>query len=265
MTRSAPVTSNPVVADGSSGPRVDPPRRQDKSQRRLLVALVVAVVVASLFAYLAVRFREENSTASLRVTGIPSDVPTALANLMGLSPVPNRQAPDFTLTDQNGRALSLTAFRGTAVVLEFMDPHCTDICPIVSQEFIDAYRDLGADKSHVAFVAVNVNQYHAGIADMAAYSHEQRLDSLPSWHFFTGSTDALREVWQAYGVQVEAPNPNADIVHTSVVYFIDTQGRMRYLAVPVDDHTPSGTAYLPASPLAQWGQGIALVSGRLSR
>ena len=33
--------------------------------------------------------------------------------------------------------------RGHAVVLEFMDPHCTDVCPLVSAEFIDAYHDLG--------------------------------------------------------------------------------------------------------------------------
>jgi protein SCO1 len=264
MARPVSVSSTQVVADPPSGPSADPPDRHDKSLRRLVVALGIGVVVASLFVYLAVRFREQQSATALRVTGIPSTVPTALADLMGLSPVPNRTAPDFTLTDQNGQSMSLTGFRGKAVVLEFMDPHCTDICPIVSQEFVDAYHDLGADASHVAFLAVNVNQYYAGVGDMAAYSHEHGLGSIPSWHFLTGSTDALRAVWQAYGVQVEAPNPNADIVHTSVVYFIDPKGQMRYLGVPMDDHTPSGTAYLPASPLAQWGQGIALVSGRLS-
>jgi peroxiredoxin len=46
---------------------------------------------------------------------------------MGLSPVPARPAPGFTLTDQDGRTMSLSSFRGRAVVLEFMDPHCTDI------------------------------------------------------------------------------------------------------------------------------------------
>lgn len=62
---------------------------------------------------------------------------------MQLSPVPVTRAPGFTLTDQDGQAMSLASLRGRAVVLEFMDPHCTDICPIVSREFIDAYRDLG--------------------------------------------------------------------------------------------------------------------------
>ena len=43
-----------------------------------------------------------------------------------------------------------------------MDPHCADICPIVSQEFLAAYRDLGAAASHAVFVAVNVNAYYPG-------------------------------------------------------------------------------------------------------
>jgi cytochrome oxidase Cu insertion factor (SCO1/SenC/PrrC family) len=52
--------------------------------------------------------------------------------------------------DQNGHRLSLASFRGRAVVLEFMDPHCVDICPIVSQEFVDAYDDLGKAATGVA-------------------------------------------------------------------------------------------------------------------
>ena len=44
---------------------------------------------------------------------------------MALSPVPARAAPGFTLTDQDGHVLPLSALRGRVVVLEFMDPHCT--------------------------------------------------------------------------------------------------------------------------------------------
>jgi hypothetical protein len=55
---------------------------------------------------------------------------------MGLAPVPARPAPGFTLADQDGRTMPLSGWRGKVVVLEFMDPHCTDICPLVSQEFV---------------------------------------------------------------------------------------------------------------------------------
>ena len=154
--------------------------------------------------------------------------------------------------------------RYRVVVLEFMDPHCTDICPIVSQEFIDAYRDLGRLASRVVFIAVNVNQYHLRVADVAAFSREQQLTRIPAWHFLTGPYPSLRTVWQAYDVAVQAPSPNADIVHTSAMYFIDPRGRERYLASPMADHTSAGSSYLPADQLTTWGQGIAQVARQLA-
>jgi cytochrome oxidase Cu insertion factor (SCO1/SenC/PrrC family) len=200
-----------------------------------------------------------------RPTGIPASVSDAQINLMGLSPVPVRPAPGFTLTDQDGRTLSMASLRGKVVVLEFMDPHCTDICPIVSQEYVDAYRDLGPLAGKVVFAAVNVNQYHAGVADMMAYSREQRLTAIPSWHFFTGPVPDLRKVWDGYEISVQAPSPDADIVHTSAVYFIDPAGRERFVAAPMADHTSSGASYLPAGQITTWGQGIAQVARTLAR
>jgi protein SCO1 len=201
--------------------------------------------------------------AALSIT--TSTVAAGLANLMGLSPVPARLAPGFKLTDQDGRSLPLPRFRGKVVVLEFMDPHCTDICPIVSQEFIDAYHDLGHAAGDVVFAAVNVNLYHARVLDVRAFSAEHQLTTIPGWHFFTGPPAALRAVWRDYGIQVLAPSPDADVVHTSTIYFIAPDGTERYVAAPMDDKTQNGTAYLPSGQLADWGRGIALVARDLTR
>ena len=227
-------------------------------------AVVAVLVLAASAGYAVIRIRQhQESTAGQRASGIPASVSTSLSNLMQLSPVPVRGAPGFTLTDQGGRTVSLAGLRGRAVVLEFMDPHCTDICPIVSQEFIDAYRDLGAKAAQVVFVAVNVNRYHLRVADVAAFSSEQRLTQLPSWHFLTGSYPSLAAVWQDYEITVDAPGPDADVIHSSQMYFIDPQGRERFVADPMVDHTASGSSYLPAGQLASWGQGIALVARQL--
>ena len=232
--------------------------------RSLMIAMGILVVVAGVFVY-AANVHRENTNTLIRVSGIPSSVSTPLASLMALSPVPAKPAPAFTLVDQNGHTLSLSSFRGRAVVLEFMDTHCTDICPIVSQEFIDAYHDLGAAAKQVVFVAINVNRYHARVADVAAFSREHQLNSIPSWHFFTGSVATLSSVWKRYGIVVQAPSPNADIIHSSFVFFIDPNGNERYLANPMDYHTSTGVAYLPTGQLTSWGQGIALVARSLIR
>jgi cytochrome oxidase Cu insertion factor (SCO1/SenC/PrrC family) len=217
--------------------------------------------MAGLLTYLVVRHRD--SLAGIRPTGIPASISTSLADLMQLSPVPATPAPGFTLTDQHGHAMSLASFRGRAVVLEFMDPHCVDICPLVSQEFIDAYRDLGRSASRAVFIAVNVNPYHLGVADVAAYSREHQLAAIPSWHFFTGPLASLRSVWSAYNIEVQARGPAVDVIHTSAVFFVDPSGRERYVASPMAGYTASGKAYLPAGLLTEWGQGIAQVARTL--
>lgn len=249
-----------------------PPAPAAKGWRRLphpfvTLGVVAVVVVAALAtsAYALARHANSSSAASFRPAGVPSYVSTKLASLMELDSLPHTPAPGFTLTDQHGRTMSLSDFRGKVVVLEFMDPHCTDICPIVSQEFVSAYHDLGAARGKVVFAAVNVNQYYESVSTVAAFSHEHQLTSIPDWHFFTGATPKLKAAWDHYKISVEAPNPNGDIVHTSAVYFINQQGKEVYLAAPQVDHTKSGAAYLPADQITSWGHGIALLARHLAK
>ena len=225
------------------------------------MAIVVTALVAGLFVILANRNSgQSNSTGQIRASGLPASISTPLANLMALSPIPHTKAHDFTLTDQHGRSLSLTSFKGRAVVLDFMDPHCIDICPIVSQELIDAYNDLGTLSNRVVFLAVNVNRFHTSVAAVRTFTDEHSLSAIPSWHFLTGTPNMLKSIWANYGVTVVAPSPTADIVHSSFIFFINQRGQEQYLANPTDLHTASHKAYLPADSLTEWGRGIALVT-----
>lgn len=241
-------------------------RRQPNLKVAVIAAIVVTVLVAGLFVILATRNGDRaNSPGPIRVSGIPTTISTPLANLMALSPIPKTKARPFTLTDQSGHPISLASLKGRAVVLDFMDPHCTDICPIISQELIDAYKDLGTHASHVVFLAVNVNRFHTSVAAMKTFTDEHSLNTIPTWHFLTGSPALLKSIWANYGVSVFASSPTAEVIHSSIIFFIDATGRERYLANPTDLHTAGGKAYLPAEPLAEWGKGIAMVVDSLGR
>jgi cytochrome oxidase Cu insertion factor (SCO1/SenC/PrrC family) len=233
-----------------------------RSSLYLIASLSVLLILAAAFAiWMHVRASSEaGPDGNLRASRLTANVSTSLSNTMGLSPTPNEKAPGFTLVDQGGRTVSLASFRGKAVVLEFMDPHCTDICPLVSEEFVDAYHDLGRKAGSVVFAAVNVNPYHTSVNSVAAFSRGHSLDSIPDWHFLTGPVAVLRPIWSKYGVYVEAPNPNSDVIHTSLVYFIGPNGHLRYIADPTDDHTKQGVAFLPPIQLKAWGTGIATVA-----
>jgi len=244
--------------------RPSPPARRGRALTFAVAAAGVLVLAAAAVLVIAVRHHQQPAAAQLRPSGIPASVPTRLANLMGLSPVPAMPAPGFTLTDQRGHRLALSGFRGRAVVLTFLDTRCASICPLVSDEFAAAGQDLGPLAGKVVFAAVNVNPYHAAERDVAEFSAQHQLTSIPGWHFFTGPVPQLRAVWHAYQIEVQPRGPGRDTIHTSAVYFIDPHGRERYLAAPMASYTKAGIAYLPAGQIAAWGRGIALVAKSLT-
>jgi cytochrome oxidase Cu insertion factor (SCO1/SenC/PrrC family) len=222
------------------------------------VALVIISAVAAVTATVMMTVRQHDLATSAGTR--PAGIPAGIVSLMGLSPVPADPAPGFMLTDQDGHMLSLSGFRGKAVVLEFMDSRCTGSCPLVSREFLDAYHDLGRTESRVVFVAVNVNQRDNQVADVLACSRAHELTAIPDWYFFTGPAGALQAVWREYGITVTAADPHGELVHTSAVYFIGPDGTERYIATPAADHTSGGAAYLPPGQVSGWGQGIAQVA-----
>jgi protein SCO1 len=176
----------------------------------------------------------------------------SLVNLTNLTSMPGAAAPTFTLTDQRGRSISMAAQRGKVVVFESMDPECTLECPIMAQEFVDAARELGTRGSQVVFLGINVNQYHASTADVLSFSRRHHLDQLANWHFLTGSAAQLREVWHAYAIAVQ-PSRTGDVTHSDLMYFIDREGREKWVAAP-----NYNKAAIPS-----WGAAIASVSAHL--
>lgn len=196
-----------------------------------------------------------------------------MADFMGLSPLPHTRPASFTaqgratpgpgLVDQNGRRIHLSQFRGKAVVLEFMDPLCVDICPLLSQEIVLANRDLGPKAKDVVFLAVNVNSAHNSVAAVRAFTEEHGLASLPNWHFLTGPVQALQPVWANYGIDVQISPTTGAVVHSDQMYFIGPKGYERYEAAPNATILPNGTAVLPPASLARWGRGIANYAGSL--
>lgn len=234
---------------------------------RWVVVGVVVVLVAAVAATVVLRPRApRTSLASIRVSGIPSNVPTSLAAEMSLQPDEGGRlsAPNFTLTDQHGTTLSLASFRGHPVVLTFMDPHCVTMCPIIAQEFIDAARVLARTDPGVVFLAVNVNRHALGVATVDAFTTEHQLNTIPTWHFFTGTLATLTHIWHQYGIEVATRIRHGQwtVVHTTIDYFIGPNGKERYIAAPNADYHATAThrAYLPAATSAAWGRGIALVA-----
>ena len=139
----------------------------------------------------------------------------------------NYQASDFSLTDQNGRAVTLASLRGKVVLLGFLDPVCTSDCPLMGQEFRQAGQLLAADTSHVELVAVNYNPLDTQVGYLQAFDRQEGLNTIRNWLYLTGTSTQLQQVWHAYGLPVEILPAGSMIGHGDYAFVIDQNGHVR--------------------------------------
>jgi len=158
-------------------------------------------------------------------------------------------APDFTLSDQFGKPVSLHSFRGKVVILAFNDSECTTVCPLTTSAMLQAKAMLGKAGSQVQLLGVDANPHAISLENVWSYSELHGM--LHDWHFLTGSLPQLKRVWKQYAVQaaVEA----GEITHTPALFVIDPQGRKAKVYV----------TQMSYSSIGQLGQLLASEASRL--
>jgi cytochrome oxidase Cu insertion factor (SCO1/SenC/PrrC family) len=129
-------------------------------------------------------------------------------------------APDFTLLDQAGASVSLSALRGQVVLLTFMDPQCTNLCPIVGQEISAVEAALPATvKPVLLVVSVAPNRSAADVGKFTSHVTWHQ-----GWHWLLGDQAQLQAVWVTYHISVQ-PSPT-DVAHDETLFVIDPRGRI---------------------------------------
>jgi protein SCO1/2 len=137
-------------------------------------------------------------------------------------------APDFRLTDQNGRAVSLADLRGRVVVLTFLYTHCPDECPLIAEKLHATAGQMGDAMSKVSFVAVSVDPANDTPAAIQAFLRQHQVEGQLT--FLNGSPDQLTPVWAAYYIAARAnaeTASSASVLHSTRVIVIDQAGAER--------------------------------------
>jgi len=167
-------------------------------------------------------------------------------------------AAAFDLTDQHGRQVSLASLRGRVVLLTFLDPVCTNDCPLLAQEFRAADQVLGSQASKVALVAIVANPLYRSLAYTQAFDQEEQLTGLPNWYYLTGSLQQLSRAWKDYYVTAEVEGPGSMVLHPDVAYVIDARGGLR---AELNLDPGPGTASSESSFAAELAQAAEHVMG----
>lgn len=144
-------------------------------------------------------------------------------------------APEFTLTDQNGKRLSLGELRGKVVAVTFIYASCADTCPLLTAKMAALKSRLGADfGSKVFFVSISVDPERDSPEVLKRYAQGHGVNGA-GWAFLTGTSTEIREVTRRYGIYYKKM-PRGDVDHTFLTSLVDQSGtlRVQYLGVRFD-------------------------------
>lgn len=184
-------------------------------------------------------------TASLAAYGVYRSIPPSFH---GTHLGPGIPAQDFTLEAADRGDVSLSDFRGRAVLMFFGYTHCPDVCPLTLDRLRRALEQVGEPRRDVQVLLVTVDPEMDTPHRLREYLQNFDL----SFVGLSGTREQLEAVTQAYGVYAgEAPPVAEDhaahgdhsehaghgehrppprlIDHTSQVFGIDRTGNFRLL------------------------------------
>jgi protein SCO1/2 len=135
--------------------------------------------------------------------------------------------PEFTLTDDRGKPFDRGQLRGRAALFFFGFTHCTDVCPATIQVLAQVHRNLGKDATALTLVFVSVD----GDRDTPAVLHDYLAPLPVPFLGLTGNTAQVRvladRLSAVFFKGMPTPDGGYDVEHTSQVYLIDANTRLR--------------------------------------
>ncbi len=144
-------------------------------------------------------------------------------------------APEFTLTDQNGKRIALKELRGKVLAITFIFASCADTCPLLTARMAALQDRLGADFGpRVFFVSITVDPERDTPEVLKRYAEAHRANPA-GWAFLTGTPAEIREVAKHYGIFYKK-TPRGDVDHTFLTSLVDQSGtlRVQYMGIRFD-------------------------------
>jgi protein SCO1/2 len=134
-------------------------------------------------------------------------------------------APQFALTDQEGRPFRSESLRGRAAVVDFIFTSCGGPCPIQTGIHAALQRRLPPElRARVAFVSISVDPEHDTPERLRDYARARGAD-LSDWSFLTGPRAEIDAVARGFGIGATRA-PDGELLHTTATLLLDPEGRI---------------------------------------
>ncbi len=158
-------------------------------------------------------------------------------NFDGAAFPPGVRAHDFTLTNQHGRRVSLSAYRGKVVVLAFLFSNCRT-CVLVAEQVRGALDEIEGTRG-VATIFVSTDPRADTRASVSRFLGETSL--LGHVEYLTGTPQDLQPIWKAYAIPPVSAGKHAS-EEGSTVLLIDHNGAER-VGFGLEQITPESLAH----------------------
>ncbi len=131
--------------------------------------------------------------------------------------------PDFSLTDQSGRLVHLSDFRGRVVAVDFIYTRCPlpDVCPRLSASF--AYLNKHLRDRAVTLLSITIDPQYDTPQVLDQYGRRYGAD-FATWHFLTGAQDRIQTVAGLFGLAYWPEE--GSITHTVATAVIAPDGKL---------------------------------------
>ena len=139
--------------------------------------------------------------------------PAAAANSLH-TPAPGEDVPDFSLTNQAGKRISLKHYRGNVLLVTFIYTRCPfpDFCPRMSTNFAEIYKQLTANRALAGahLLSISFDPEHdtpkvlRDYGFSAAHTHDPALFS--QWEFAAPSGADLPKIAEFFALTVKPEN-----------------------------------------------------------
>ncbi|MDE0033239.1 MAG: SCO family protein [Deltaproteobacteria bacterium] len=138
-------------------------------------------------------------------------------------------APDFSLVERSGRAVSARDLRGQIWIADFIYTKCQDTCPLQSRAMAALQSDLKAH-GEVRSVSITVDPLTDTPALLSQYADRYGADP-ERWLFLTGELQQIRRIVQdgfrLSAAPVDGQTADPVIFHSARFVLVDRDGEIR--------------------------------------
>jgi len=143
-----------------------------------------------------------------------------------------KPAPEFALTNQDGKRVALRDLRGKVFAITFIFAGCADTCPLLTAKMAGIQNKLGnAFGPQVNFVSITVDPERDTPDVLKRYADGHQANTV-GWAFLTGTPAEIHDVAKRYGIYSKK-TPRGDVDHTFLTSIVDQSGtlRVQYMGV----------------------------------